>query len=118
MTQAQEKQLEEVKFAFDPYKSDNPTIRAVFQDDIAQIIWCAIKRNHLVDQYFNDNCIGLAKTLRLKKFANITGAELNSMLRNRGMIGSQEYDVGDKILPFIKKEQVFKYIIKPTKEGE
>ena len=112
-----ESNVEEREFTFDPFKSSNPEIRAVFQDDIAQIIWVGIKWKHLVDQYFNQNCIGLAKTLRLKKWANITGAELNSMLMSRRMIGSQEEDVGDNLLPYIKGERKFKYVIKEEGEG-
>lgn len=79
---------------------------------LARIIWIAIKRNHVVNQYFNKNCLVLAKELRKKKWANITGGELNSMLRNLGMLGSEEYMVGDEILPFVNGEKGFELSIK------
>ena len=103
--------IEKLDFTFDPFKSENPDIKAVFEDDLAQIIWCAIKRNHLVDQYFNKNCLVLAKELRKKKWANISGRELNAMLRNLGILGSEEWEVGDKIIPYVRKEITFEYVI-------
>lgn len=105
-------EIEQVKFSFDPFKSENPAIRAVFEDKLAQIIWCAIKRNHIVDQYFNENCLRLADELRKKKWANISGGQLNGWLRDMHIIDSMEDNVGDKILPYIKGERKFKYLIK------
>jgi len=103
--------IEKLDFTFDPFKSDNPTIRAVFADDLAQVIWCAIKRNHIVNQYFNANCLALADELRKKKWVNITGQQLNWWLKDMHIIGSAEEDVGDKVLPYIKKEIIFEYVI-------
>lgn len=104
--------IEERVFTFDPFKSENPDIRAVFADDIAQIIWVSIKWKHLVDQNFNRNCLGLAETLRLKKWASVTGRQLTMMLMSRNMVGSQEWNSGDDLLPYIRGEKKFKYVIK------
>ncbi len=105
-------EVEEVEFEFDPYQSDNPTIRAVFQDDLAQILWVAIKKDHLVSQHFNSQCLLLAKMLRTKKYRNMTGRQLNGWLSSLNIIGCEEKDVGDKLMPYIWGERVFKYVIK------
>ena len=107
-------ETEERVFTFDPFKSENPDIRAVFADDMAQIIWVGIKWRHLVDQNFNQNCLGLAKTLKLRKWASITGQQLTGMLMSRNMVGSQEWTVGEELLPYIKGEKKFRYVIKET----
>lgn len=104
--------MEQVKFAFDPMKSDNPEIIAVFNDDLAKTIWIAIKRNHLVSESFNKNCLRLASELRKTKNRNITGKQLNDYLSWLDMIGTKEDDVGDKILPYIRGEQKFKIVVK------
>ncbi len=96
-----------VTLSFDPAKSDNPTLRAVFEDPLARIIWIAIKRNHLTSQFFNQSCLTLAKELRKKKYQKIDGKQLNTLLYWQGTIGSAEQDVGDKILPYIKGEKTF-----------
>lgn len=98
---------EKVTLTFDPAKSVNPQIRTVFEDPLARTIWIAIRRSHLTNQYFNQSCLTLAKELRKKKYQNIDGKQLNTLLYRQGTIGSAEYDVGDKILPFVKGEKTF-----------
>lgn len=57
-----------IELPFDPMKSPDLMIRAVFADDSAATLWCLWKREHVVDQYFNEEVYWVARSLALKKY--------------------------------------------------
>lgn len=98
-------------FTFDPSKTTNPTLRAVFDDELAKTIWIFIKRSHLVDEHFNDQCLQAAKWLRLRKIRYVTGEQLNTHLTYLSIIGSAEEGVGQKLLKFIRSGQKYEIVL-------
>lgn len=52
-----------IKWGFDPRIAK--TCR-VLKSERGRIIWGAIKTGHIVDQYFNDNCLALLRTINKK----------------------------------------------------
>lgn len=51
-----------MEWGFDPRTNKG---HLVLKSELGRIIWGGIKTNHIVDQYFNDNCYALLK--RIKK---------------------------------------------------
>lgn len=98
-------------FTFDPSKTTDPVLKKVFADELAKTIWIFIKRSHLVDQHFNDQCLQVAKWLRLRKIRHITGEQLNTHLKYLSIIGSAEEGVGQKLLKFIRSGQKYEIVL-------
>jgi len=101
-----------IPFGFDPSKTDNKEVKKVFEDETARILWIAIKRNRLVDENFNKNILYLAKVIDIEGIDSFTADRLTSYLRGMGIIGTSENGMGDEIIPFLKKERIFKCVIK------
>lgn len=106
-----------VKLAFDPeYQGRRDSvIKEIFENKTARILYLAIKVNHIVNQYFNDNCLKIAKWIDdgdLYEDTNYSpsrmGVVLNYWLRNLGMIGSSE-TYGSKLIPFILGEKIISF---------
>lgn len=57
------KVFQPIEFGFDPEKSDIKCLH----HKIAKIIWCCIKVQHIVDQYFNDQVYEFALKIEKKK---------------------------------------------------
>jgi len=102
---------EQIVLDFDPEKTDNPTIRAIFQDSIARNIWLGVKQGHIVNQYFNDGCLDIANWGRHHK-EPITVSQLNSFLLHNDMIGWAEDDFPAELLPFVLGERTIKWEVK------
>ena len=98
-------------FTFDPSKTTDPVLRNVFEDELAKTVWIFIKRSHLVDQHFNENCLHLATWLRMRKIRYITGAQLNVHLKYLSIIGSEEEGVGQRLLRFIRSGQKYEIVL-------
>jgi hypothetical protein len=54
---------EKAEFAFRPDEAGE-SFRKVWADPIARLIWVAWKRKHMVDQYFDDECLTAAAYYR------------------------------------------------------
>jgi len=108
---------EEVTLTFDPARSDNPLIRAVFEDDIARNLWLGVKQSHLTNQYFNEGCLRIAAWIKKQK-TPLTESALTGFLWNYDMIGTAENDFAKKLLPFATGEKAITYTISPTPNGE
>lgn len=58
---------ETIKMGFDPSKLEDETLRAIFKDHVATVLWCSIKSGHIVDQYFNDLILECAAKADIKE---------------------------------------------------
>jgi hypothetical protein len=59
--------VEPLILSFDPDKTKDEGIRAVFKDEIARQLWMAIKSTHITNQYFNRQCLRAAQAIRKQK---------------------------------------------------
>lgn len=55
---------------FDPYASENKELHKIFDDNLTRTFWLLWKRNHIVNQYFNGECIEFAKRFRKERPVN------------------------------------------------
>lgn len=56
-----------VKLGFDPAGVTDPELRAVIEHPLAWLIWLLWRPSHIVSQYFNASCLGIAKRIEDKK---------------------------------------------------
>jgi hypothetical protein len=59
--------LETIQITFDPAKSDKQIVREIFKNHTATVLWCSIKTGNIVDQYFNDTVMKVAKEIDEKE---------------------------------------------------
>ncbi len=90
---------EHVVLNFDPYYVDD-IHQDIFNDDIARTLYLGIRQQHLVNQYFNQNCLDIAGFAR-SIVGHLDGRILFSWLRGKGMVGSEEQDFADELLPYV-----------------
>ena len=104
--------------SFDPNKAE-PAIQRVFKDRIARTIWLAIKGQHLVSQYFNQDCVDIARWMRqrLKAKERMDGGVLFNMLSRVGVLGTEEQDFAERLIPYVSGEKKIAWIV-ASKEME
>jgi hypothetical protein len=107
---------EEITLGFDPAESSDKKVREIFSNKTAYILWCLIKTQHIVSQYFNENVLAVAKTIEEKKpenYRNFMQIINSSPLSGFGNIVIQEnFMYSEKIPDSRFWSNVFKKIIK------
>ena len=86
------KNLEVFKFGFDPDKCD----LEVLKNRVSRIIWTCIKNNHLVDQYFNDDVLNVAKRIKTNNPSNYQ--EFKNIIRASPLNVFGRITVDEKVL--------------------
>lgn len=56
-----------VSLAFDPTKAGSGDVKDVFADDVARIIWLAVKQKHLTTPNFNRACLCISAEIKKMK---------------------------------------------------
>jgi hypothetical protein len=109
---------ENVTLTFDPEKS-RKEIKEVFTNDLARLIWLAVRYGHVVDEHFSKDCLRCARAIeRSKKAGKLTAEMLFRILSGfagapgQGIIGSSEKDFAAELLPFINGEKTISYEVK------
>ena len=114
---------EVVTLAFDPETDEE--IKEVFSNDLARTLWLAVRRSHLTDQYFNNNCLQYAKVIEsFKKEGPLTAGLLLRILSGvakppgQGIIGSAELEFATELLPFVNGEKTINFTVSASKQTE
>lgn len=80
-------------------------IRKVFDDDLARLLWLAIKSSHVVARGFNAGCLRYAETLRrIMEEKPLTAERLLLTLGGvpgHGILGLNELAFATELLPFV-----------------
>ncbi len=100
---------------FDPTSKDaSKTIRKIFLDDIARTLWMGIKQEHIVNQYFDEDCLataryikkkGIPKTVRELELVialNTKGAHIYEKIYSRNCL--------EELLPYINGKKLLGYV--------
>lgn len=107
---------ESVVLNFDPKTIDEPLVREIFESKTARTIYLGVKASHhLINQYFNANCLRLAEWIDSDKLLeggdgsrSFMSRRLTGWLRDLGMIGYSE-TYGQDLLPFVLGELEINY---------
>jgi hypothetical protein len=110
--------LDKVKLTFDPTTS-RPEIQAVFANDLARTIWLAVRQGHLVNQFFETNCIrfsGLIASIQGQRplTVEVLLFILSSGGPEREVIGHKETEFVAELLPFINGEKTIQFEVITT----
>jgi hypothetical protein len=107
-----------VKLNFDPGAS-NPEIQNVFADDLARILWLAIKQGHLTDQNFCGNVLRCAAEIKQAEGKGMLDAKrlffiLSGATKSPGcgIIGPSELSFADEIMPFVTGEKSINFEVR------
>jgi hypothetical protein len=118
-----------VILASDPTKSENKSIRAIFENRIATVLWCSIRNCHAVDQYFNDNIIECASNIDTTKHNyHIFLESVSQLTKQYGRVcvyetqfaGSQyeiDHEFWGDVFNAILHRRCFRYEIKTVNES-
>lgn len=110
--------LQSVTLQFDPKTADKET-REIFADDMARLLWLAIRQGHLKNQYFNRLVLQYAKTIEKVREEGKLNAELLFRILSdfakpphMGVIGKSEQKFAEELLPFVMGEKSITYEVK------
>ena len=100
-----------VKLTFDPSKSPDADIREISEDYISRTIWMGIRQGHIVDQYFNVRCLGVATLI--KKEMPGSPEKLRNKLEEKGLIGPNDSEIyfAKNLFQYLSGEKTLDYIV-------
>lgn len=111
-----------VELAFDPATCDNETIRKIFSNRVARNLWIGIKRGHLTNGFFDEDCLRIAEWI--KKEIPVTGDDLIRIFRHCGrdpffrMREKSSRGFARDLLPYARQERDFHYKVVVAKVAE
>ena len=109
----------EIPIAFDPATATDK-VQEVFADPIARSLWLAIKIGHLVNQYFDDDCIAIAGwihkqrdegELERSEFIRRTASNMCNQLIGVQILGRQEIEFGTALITYLLDGGVIEYLL-------
>lgn len=99
-----------------PRDEEEATIRKVFADPTARMLWLAIRPSHIVDQYFHDGCLNLAAVLKRHGTPQtVKELKLRFSQANRHGLGMYIYGTEkflEELLPYVQGQQELAFIVK------
>jgi len=94
-----------VELKFNP-ETGGDEIQKVFGDDLARLLWLAIKVTHIVSQNFDADCLRCAKILReYKQKSPLTAKQLLHVLGRSISASGSELAFATELLPFVNGEK-------------
>jgi len=109
---------ENVKLGFDPKTTKADRIDEVFADDVARTLWLTWRPSHIVNQYFGDDVLTIAK--RIKKTPPTTVQQLRQCFYGTGSGNATNFVSGDVerycplALPYFTGEKTVAYEVVPN----
>jgi len=109
-----------LKLCFDPKKTADQDLKAVFKHRFARNLWLGIRWRHIVSQYFTNDCLQIGRLV--KKYQPKTAQELRSFFfygQDPNFRGAQDtLQVCEQLLPYMTGEKDFEFIINETSSAD
>jgi hypothetical protein len=104
--------IEHLILHFDPNSPDgDPTMKVIFANDLAKVLYLGIKQGHITSQDFNKRIIGATKSIMAYK-GEITCQILFNLLCMTALIGSAERSFAEELLPYVLGQKKFTWEVK------
>lgn len=109
---------DQVNLMFDPATVEDPVLRAVLIDDVSRTIWVAYRWKHLVNQNFNDDCLQIAKSIKVKPPKSVE--ELAGRCEIIGHTNFRHTDIEffRQLFPIIAERRTIPFTIKSECNGQ
>ena len=108
--------MAKIKLGFDPTNPTNPIIKEVFENRVARNVWIGFKRGHLTSQFFNEDCLKIAKAVETENPE--TATELVKLFSRVGTDGVFKWTQWNEesqlktvagLMPYVIGDQDFEY---------